>query len=119
MTSSEKETPDHEEIPREFLRSQFTKSVRVRSNGEQFTTLLRDVSLGGVKLDWPNEQKVDDQLTVYFSIDLYFDGTIRWCKPTDHQYQIGVQFPELDEIAAIYLGEYIEELEEDESNLLA
>ena len=79
----------------------------------------KDVSLGGVRLDWPNEQNTEDQLIVYFSTDLYFDGFVRWCRPLASHYEIGVQFPDLDQIAAIYFGEYIEQLGESESNLLA
>ena len=119
MTTPETENTPQEEIPREFLRTQFSKSVKVRSNDETVIVLLKDVSLGGVKLDWPNEQQIDDQMTVYFSTDLYFDGMVRWCQLTENNYEIGVQFPDLDQIAAIYFGEYIEQLKEDDSDLLA
>lgn len=117
MTEQEKEI--QEEIPREFIRTALTKPVKVRSYGKQLVTMLKDVSLGGVKLEWPSEKQVHDHLTVYFSTDLYFEGNVRWCKKNGNQYEIGVQFPDLDGIAAIYFGEYIEQLQENNSDLLS
>lgn len=118
MPPVKKEDPLNDQIPREFVRTKIVKTIKVRSEGELYTTICQDVSLGGVKLDWHTEQHVGDQLIVYFSTDLYFDGNIRWCKPIEDHYEIGVQLPELDEIVAIYLGEYIEQLQDDEPDLL-
>ncbi|MBF0279085.1 MAG: PilZ domain-containing protein [SAR324 cluster bacterium] len=118
MTTKEGNS-SQEEIPREYQRTSLNKTVKVRHKNEQFSTLLKDVSLGGVCLNWPVEQNEDDQLTVFFSTDLYFEGSVRWCQSFESHYEIGVQFPDLDQIAAIYFGEYIEQLEENGSDLLA
>ncbi|MBF0286611.1 MAG: PilZ domain-containing protein [SAR324 cluster bacterium] len=106
------------QIPREFTRTETLKTIKVFSKGELLTTTFQDISLGGIKLNWPTNQDIDAPLIIYFSTDLYFDGNVRWCKPIEDYYEIGVQLPELDEIAAIYLGEYIEQLQEDEPDLL-
>lgn len=118
MTDTSTDIGENEEVPRQFQRSLITKSVKVRVDNEYTNTTIRDVALGGVKLDWPTAKSVDDQLIVYFSTDLYFDGIVRWCKPVENHFELGTQFPDLDEIAAIYLGEYIEQLLEDNTKLL-
>ncbi len=108
-----------EEIPREYIRIPVNKPVKASDEEQQIVTPLQDVSLGGVKLIWPSVKNVNDLLTVYFSTDLYFDGNVRWCQSTESHYELGVQFLDLDEIAALYLAEYIENLQEDNSRLLA
>lgn len=98
---------------REHHRVLVNKEVRVDSSKNRgIDILLLDVSLGGARLAWP-EKCEDAQITVHFSTDLYFDAEIRWCKKVEDHYEIGVKFLDLDEVAAIYFGEYIQLLEEE------
>lgn len=96
---------------REHPRVKVNKLVKVNKADKKFETLLVDVSLGGVCLIWPESIQVDDKLTVNFSTDLYFHGIVRWIKNlNDNNYEIGIQFVDLEDIASFYLAEHINNL---------
>lgn len=88
------------------------KNVKCKFEDEELQTLMKDVSLGGSALIWPVPLEHGKIITVHFSTELYFDAQVRWCKTSENHAEIGVQFIDLDDIAAIYFGEYIQAMEE-------
>ena len=108
MTEDEKAFDNQRTHPRIAV----NKNVKCKYEDDSLQTLMKDVSLGGAALIWPTSLEIGKVIVVQFSTELYFDAQVRWCRPSENHAEIGVQFIDLDEIAAIYFGEYIQSMEE-------
>ena len=83
--------------------------VTVEYSGDLLEVLLKNLSLGGAQVFLDIPLKVGETFTIHFSVDLYFQAVVRWRRDEEKGFNIGVQFDDLDQIAALYLGEYIED----------
>lgn len=95
---------------RQYERVPTNMMVSVVYDGEETETLLKNISLGGALIRWDAFLENLDQLTIHFSNSLDFVATVRWCMETEESFDVGVQFEDLDEIAALYFGEYLQTL---------
>ncbi|MBF0239555.1 MAG: PilZ domain-containing protein [SAR324 cluster bacterium] len=89
-------------INQEFL-------VKTASGNNQRVT-IRNISLGGACMDWNEPCQPGDRLNICFSTDLVLESEIRWFQKNNDCNEIGVHFFDVDEVASIYLGEYIQTL---------
>ena len=116
---------------REYIRhpSGIPISIQPESDTLQLKRALNNVSQGGLAFDSPGALNLGSVVNIRIDIVqpiFTVKGIVQWCKPKDHQFEIGVEFTDTEDAYRVrmveqicYIEQYRLQIEKNEGRALS